>query len=226
MANDVLKKLCKLIWPWKRLCPIIYLTWIKTLNLPNLGICMNHYTENYGYFIYNKDLLYYVCVYLSFDYERIWWRLFQKRIVALNSIFTFLLFGGLFQVLYRTTVNLWNLSKTITFKTILFVQVIFIKIADIGSNISKFWTKIQNTNVKWNSFLTMSHWIWFLGSSVFWLCCYGQFYWRRKLEYPEKTTDLPQVTEKLLSHNVETNLRNMGWNETHNFSGERQRLQR
>jgi hypothetical protein len=25
----------------------------------------------------------------------------------------------------------------------------------------------------------------------------GQFYWWRKLKYPEKTTDLPQVTDKL-----------------------------
>jgi hypothetical protein len=25
----------------------------------------------------------------------------------------------------------------------------------------------------------------------------GQFYWWRKLEYPEKTTDPPQVTDKL-----------------------------
>jgi len=25
----------------------------------------------------------------------------------------------------------------------------------------------------------------------------GQFYWWRKLVYPEKTTDLPQVTDKL-----------------------------
>jgi len=27
-------------------------------------------------------------------------------------------------------------------------------------------------------------------------------YWRRKSEYPEKTTDLSQVSDKLLSHNV------------------------
>ena len=30
----------------------------------------------------------------------------------------------------------------------------------------------------------------------------GQFYWLRKPEYPGKTTELSQVTDKLLSHNV------------------------
>ena len=30
----------------------------------------------------------------------------------------------------------------------------------------------------------------------------GQFYWWRKPAHPEKTTDLPQVTEQSLSHNV------------------------
>ena len=29
-----------------------------------------------------------------------------------------------------------------------------------------------------------------------------QLYWCMKLEYPEKTTNLLQVTDKLLSHNV------------------------
>ena len=55
-----------------------------------------------------------------------------------------------------------------------------------------------------------------------WLYRGRQIYWLRKPEYPEKTTDLSQVTDKHLSHNV-VHLA-LSRSPTHNISGDRHRL--
>jgi hypothetical protein len=62
-------------------------------------------------------------------------------------------------------------------------------------------------------------------STIFQLYCVGQFYWWRKPEYPEKTTNLSQVTDKTLSHTVSSTPRHER-DSNHNFHGDRHWLHR
>jgi hypothetical protein len=58
-------------------------------------------------------------------------------------------------------------------------------------------------------------------STIFQLYRGGQFYWLRKPEYLEISTDLSQVNDKLLSNNVVSSTTHPSGIQTHDLSGNR-----
>ena len=56
-----------------------------------------------------------------------------------------------------------------------------------------------NGKNRYVNYMGLGLWLWFLTlfSTIFQLYRDGQFYWCRKQEYPEESTDLLQVTDKL-----------------------------
>ena len=72
-------------------------------------------------------------------------------------------------------------------------------------------------------FLQVRVWCLMLLSTIFQIYCTGQFYWWRKPEDPEKTTDMLSHWQTL-SHNIVSSTPGLSGIQTHNVSGDKNLL--